>query len=188
MATAPSLGIMCGKGAGVLGLAVLTAVLAAGAASAETTAPAERIELILNGEVAPACDLQGGGDVDLGELKGGRGFSARLGFYCNVPFDVTLKSENGGLAHETLPGGEGPYVGLLPYRLKLEVPVVTPVKGRIAGDYASGELRGSRSLSSGSGIAVNGATLALVTEEPGGAGLLAGNYRETINFTVAPRP
>lgn len=171
--------------------AIVGAVLALGAAAlparAETTAPAERVNLTLSGDITAACNMGDGAPVDLGELRGGIGFSANLGLFCNVPFDLTLRSANGGLTNDRSPGGEGPFAGTLGYRLKVQVPLITPHRTSMSGDFTSTELRATRSISSGSGIAAGGATLSLVTQEPTGAGLLAGNYSETINLTLTPR-
>lgn len=168
--------------------AALTALCAAASATqAETTAPAHQFNLTLSGDIAPACNLGEGGAVDLGELRTGVGFSANLGLSCNVPFDLTLRSANGGLTHERLPNGEGPFSGSLGYRLKIHIPLVTPHRTSMGGDFSSAELRATRSISSGSGIAIEGATLSLVTQPPAGAGLLAGKYSETINLTLSPK-
>jgi hypothetical protein len=168
--------------------AVALALVAAGVpAQAETTTPANQVNLTLSGDITAACNVGDGSPVDLGELRGGVGFSANLGLSCNVPFDLTLRSANGGLTHDRSPNGEGPFAGTLHYRLKVQVPLITPSRTNMGGDFTSTELRAARSISSGSGIAIGGATLSLVTQEPTGAGLLAGKYSETISLTIAPR-
>jgi hypothetical protein len=175
------------RGRGLLAIAAVTLVLGATCARAETSSPAGQVNLTLSGDIVAACNLDGGGSVDLGELRGGVGFSAKLGLFCNVPFDLTLRSANGGLAHERLPLGQGPFAGTLGYRVKVQVPLSTPNHTSMGGDFTSEQLRAARSISSGSGIAVGGATLSLVTQQPTGSGLLAGKYSETLNLTLSPR-
>jgi hypothetical protein len=168
--------------------AIMIVLGAAGApVRAETSSPAGEVNLTLIGDIVAACNLGGSEAVDLGELRGGLGFSATLGLACNVPFDLTLRSANGGLAHERLPKGEGPFAGTLGYRVKVQVPLITPSRTNMGGDFTSTELRATRSISSGAGITAGGATLSLVTQQPTGAGLLAGKYSETLNLTVSPK-
>lgn len=179
-----------------LGAALAGALLAAmpahaeGPASPTSTVGVEigtRIDLTLVGSIAPRCALSGGGDINFGELRGGEGAAAGFGLDCNVPFDVEILSARGGLAHAQLPQGQGPFAGLLEYDLRLTVPTLRPTPANVQGNYSSRELRTRRILSSGEGISAGGGTLEFKMRQPEGAGLLAGQYSETLNLTVTPR-
>lgn len=145
------------------------------------------LSVMVSGAIAERCELSGGGAVDLGELQGGEEFSAPLGLDCNMPFDIGVRSLRGALAHETQPGGEGPYSGALTYRLSLTIPVVDPLPATLRSSFSSAELVSERTLSSGDAIAAGGASMRVKMDRPAGAGLLAGRYTETVTLTITPK-
>lgn len=147
----------------------------------------DRLDVKLTGRIDARCLISGGGDIDLGELRGGEGAKASFGLDCNVPFEIDIRSARGGLAHATLPQGQGPFSGLLPYDLRLTVPTLRPTPDTVEGRYTSRELLGARKLSSGDGIGAGGGTIEFQMRQPEGAGLLAGSYKETLTLTVMPR-
>lgn len=146
-----------------------------------------RLEVALVGRIPGRCELGGGGDIDFGELTGGEIATAQMALDCNVPFELTLTSARGGLAHVTLPRGQGPFAGTLPYDVRVRVPTLRPEPGVLEGRFRSDNLISRQSLSSGSAIAAGGARLEIRTATPSGAGLLAGNYTETLTVTLSPR-
>ena len=46
--------------------------------------------------------------------------------------------------------------------------------------------RGGRTLSSGSGVAAGGGLMTITTQRPTGAGLLAGDYSDSLRIIIAP--
>jgi len=146
----------------------------------------DRIDVKLMGRIDARCLLSGGGEIDLGELRGGEGARANFGLDCNLPFNIDIQSKRGGLAHATMPQGQGPFAGLLEYDLQLTVPTLRPDPASVEGRYTSRELLGERTLSSGDGIGAGGGTLEFRMRQPEGAGLLAGSYTETLSLTVTP--
>lgn len=173
----------------VLAAAILSMASApANAHSADKSITLGRsLNVAVTGSITPRCVLNGGADIDFGELRGGAGAKATFGLNCNVPFDLNVTSLHGGLAHVTKPGGEGPFSGLLPYDLHVTVPTLRPASSMVEGRYNSRDLTATRTLSSGDGISAGGGTIEFRTRQPEGAGLLAGAYSETIMLTVAPR-
>lgn len=137
------------------------------------------------GQIVPRCELQGGGDIDFGELTGGERATALFGLNCNVPFDLGVTSARGGLAHVSKPQGEGPFAGVLPYDVTLTVPTLRPEPRTVQASFSSADHMGM--LSSGDGIAAGGGKIEFRTRQPAGAGLLAGQYTETLTVTVTPR-
>lgn len=176
----------------VVGLAALV-LAAASTASAhdrdhdEGRDDTTRLEVVLNGRIAPVCKLSGGGDIDFGVLDGNEQADASFGLGCNVPFDLSFQSTRGGLAHATKPRGEGPFAGTLGYTLNVAVPTLSPGPGLMSGSFASQDLMGRKTLSSGEGVAAGDGRIQIRTQVPTGAGLLAGEYSETLTVTVSPR-
>ncbi len=182
-----------GRAAGVV-VAMTAALIALPAAAESSTVPADirasmgdRLDVKLTGRIEARCLMSGGGAIDFGELRGGEGAKANFGLDCNVPFDIDIRSARGGLAHATLPQGQGPFAGLLLYDLRMTVPTLRPTPDEVEGRYTSSELIGARKLSSGDGIGAGGGTLEFQMRPPAGAGLLAGGYQETLTLTVTPR-
>src|SRR5690606_19362840 len=100
---------------------------------------------------------------------------------------ITVTSANGGLANAEAPGGQGPYSGLLPYSLQLDVAVRAPQQRLVQASFSSRQLTGGGALSSGDGIASDGGRIRVELGKPTGAGLLAGQYNEVIELQLAPR-
>lgn len=133
------------------------------------------------------CELGRGADIDFGELAGGLSAVAHLGLECNVPFELNIRAAKGGLTHNTKPAGEGLFSGRLAYGLGIDVPVLAPSERVMSGRYESRQLLSGVTLSSADAIAKGGAVLRFETQNPEGAGLLAGEYSESIVLTIAPR-
>ncbi len=174
--------------AAVSGVVVLGWAAAASAAPSENlVATFSRLDVALSGRISARCELGGGADIDLGELRGNEAVSARVPLGCNVPFDLSFQSARGGLAHITQPGGEGPFAGTLDYTLSVKVPLVDPTPSTMQGLFESRQLMSRRTLSSGEAVAAGDAQIEIRTRSPEGAGLLAGRYSETLTVTVSPR-
>lgn len=156
------------------------------ALSAIRTDLSNSIDLKLTGSIPARCFIAGGREIDFGYVRGGEVARAHFGLDCNLPFDVAVQSLRGGLAHDTSPQGEGPFAGLLGYDLTLTIPTLRPLPEMVRGQYTSRELRGSRTLSSGDAIGAGGGTLEFRMHQPEGAGLLAGQYSETLTLVISP--
>ncbi|MFN3536663.1 MAG: hypothetical protein ACK4Y4_04375 [Brevundimonas sp.] len=164
------------------------AAIASAAEPAFPSAPSfSRVDVILAGSISARCDLFGGGDIDFGELAGNQTARARVALDCNVPFELSFQSARGGLAHTVLPAGEGPFAGTLDYTLDVSVPVIGPRRSTLHGRYESRSLMSRKTLGSGDAIAAGHAQIEIRTGSPLGAGLLAGQYSETLSITVASR-
>lgn len=144
-------------------------------------------DVLVQGTVPARCQLGQGGDIDFGELGGGILVSAALGLECNVPFDLNVRSSNGGLAHLSRPGGEGGFSGRLGYDLGIEIPLLDPAPRVVSRTFQSQQLLAGATITSSDGIAAGGALLRFSTKNPEGNGLLAGEYSETILLTITPR-
>lgn len=142
------------------------------------------LSVMVMGQIKPRCQIEGGANIDFGELNGGERAVALFDLDCNVPFDIGVVSTRGGLAHVTKPQGEGPYAGVLPYDVLLTVPTRAPQPSILRAAFTS---QGGGRASSGDGIAVGGGKIEFRTHRPSGAGLLAGEYTETLTVTVSPR-
>lgn len=171
-------------------------VLMVAAAVASTSASAEpmldsglggRLDVVVKGKITASCRLSGGGDIDFGELIGGQQVEANFGLSCNVPFDISFQSQSGGLAHVTKPRGEGPFAGRLGYTLSIAIPTINPNPAVLSGTFDSENLIAKKTLSSGEGIAQGGGHIRILTNQPSESGLLAGQYSEVLNITLAPR-
>lgn len=176
------------------GVAAVLAVLASTPAMAEGSRLGDagltldnQISVALSGQVPAHCQMGGGGDIDFGELRGDQTRSAALDLDCNLPFEITLTSTQGGLVHETRPGGQGPFAGALPYWVKITAPVLRPQRDVIEAEFISTELRSRRSIDSGDAIAAGGAQLRFRTARLPPDGMLAGAYSETLTLTVTAR-
>lgn len=176
------------RAAGLALAAGLICAAPAGAAAPKApVADTDRLVVELVGTINSVCRIDGGLDIDFGELTGNEHAAAALMLDCNVPFDLNIQTRNGGLAHTRQPGGEGPFAGLLPYRVVVTVPTLSPAPGALRGDFRSSDLRAGRSLSSGSAISGGVGSIEFHTEAPRGAGLLAGDYADTVEVTVTSR-
>ncbi|VXC96753.1 hypothetical protein [Sphingomonas sp. AX6] len=154
------------------------------------TENARSIDVVVQGRIAQRCAIGDIPNTNFGNLeRPGLGMSARVALDCNIPFDMEIKATNGGLTHRTMPGGQGPYAGMLPYSLGVEFPVRRPQASMVSQRFESRQLRGSGGVvSSLDGIATQGMTISVDMGQPQSeAGLLAGEYSETITITIAPR-
>lgn len=168
-------------------MAVFT--LAGGAqARPGTLENAKRVELNVHGHIAEYCALGPIGDMSFGDLsRENLSRKTRVALSCNVPFEMKIQAANGGLANDTHPQGQGPYAGMLPYTVDVSIPVLKPQAEVVSRSFTSRELVGGPALSSAGGIALDGMDLTISLGTPTSeAGLLAGNYGETIVITVAP--
>lgn len=168
----------------VLGLGLTATSVSAQTAADRSVASFSKLDVSLTGHIVGGCAADGGGDINFGELTGNETAVATLALDCNVPFELGLTSPHGGLAHATMPQGQGPFAGVLPYSVRVEVPVISPTPSTLDRRFDSRELRSRRTMSSGEAIAAGGARLTFTTETPSGAGLLAGSYSETLTVTV----
>ena len=108
-------------------------------------------------------------------------------FDCNLPFTMMINGTGGGLVHTSMPNGQGPYGGKLPYNLSVQMPVRYPNRSTISQSFTSSQIQAGGVISSNGGIATDGMTLAVELGRPTGeAGLLAGDYSEVITITVTP--
>jgi hypothetical protein len=113
--------------------------------------------------------------------------SAAVQFSCNVPFRVKVQAAHGGLTNTAYPRGQGPFAGSLPYTIGFSIPVFKPSEWLVDRTFNSRDLTGGRTFDSAGGIATRGMTLSVALGRPSGdAGLLAGDYSETIVITVTP--
>lgn len=92
------------KTATKLMMAAVPAMLAATPAMATVTADSDSLEINLNGEVASNCELTPDGPVNK-TLDMNNGLTPQqlvgIAYSCNSPYTVTLKSQNGGLKHNS---------------------------------------------------------------------------------------
>jgi hypothetical protein len=158
-------------------------------AAAAEISDSKKIDIEVHGRIAERCAMGAVGDMDFGDLnRPGLGATTKVGLDCNIPFNMTIKAANGALAHAQMPTGQGPYAGKLPYRIDLSMPIRRPQASTVQRSFESRELTGGgRTISSEGGIAVDGAVLSVaLAPPPGEAGLLAGDYGETIEITITP--
>src|SRR5690606_28948411 len=114
-----------------------------GAASAEgPDNGVDRLEIEVAGHIPARCAMGSIADKNLGGIDGG-GMSLRteLALDCNVPFALTFASANGGLAHATLPLGQGPYAGRLGYEMQVDLPIRLPAQQTVTSAFTSSQMR-----------------------------------------------
>lgn len=144
--------------------------------------------MAIQGHVAQRCSMGSDIATDLGDLsRGSRAVAARMRLDCNVPFVMSIRAQNGAIQHSSLPRGQGGYGGAVPYSLDVEMPVRRPDSEVIAKTFEGQALLAGQSFTSDGGIAIDGLLLRLnvgTTASP--AGLLAGNYGEVIQISIAP--
>ncbi len=160
------------------------------AAQAKDNAPTfdgASVNVVLAGYITAKCSVGGGGTISLGELTGDKQAIARFDVGCNVPFEMVFRSASGGIAHATKPQGEGPYVGLVPYRLDVTVPALSPLPTQLHADFTSNQMVAGASLNSGDAIAAGGGEIRLQTQMTQGRELLAGQYVDSIMIVINPR-
>lgn len=169
-------------------LFALAAAAFAVPANAKEIQNVRSLDIAVSGTIRQHCAMGSIRDMDFGNLeRRGLGIETRVAFDCNVPFTMTIKGAHGGLTHTTMPNGQGPYSGVLPYNLAVEMPVRLPSRQVVSRSFNSRQLLAGGVISSNGGIATDGMRLAVELGEPSGeAGLLAGEYSETITITVSP--
>lgn len=168
-------------------LGAVAMLVGAGTVRADSIESTSGFDVAVTGRIVSDCRLSGGGTIDLGELTGNEVVTADFGLRCNLPFDISFESARGGLAHVTKPRGEGPFAGTLGYTLNVFVPTLAPTSGTMSAAYSSADLTARKTLTSGDAIAAGGGQIQIRTQRPQGAGLLAGDYVETLSVTLQPR-
>jgi spore coat protein U-like protein len=159
-----------------------------GGASAEHLDPSSRVQIRVHGDIGEHCAMGAPGTVDFGDLnRPGLAVDVPVQFNCNIPFNIRIQAAHGALTNVRNPAGEGPYAGALPYTFGLTVPVRKPTQSVVSRNFDSRTLVGAQNVSSGGGIALDGMLLHVALGRPAAeAGLLAGDYSETIVITVSP--
>lgn len=147
-----------------------------------------QLDLEVRGDIAQHCAMGSIRDMDFGNLAGRRATAtAHVSLDCNIPFTMIIEAANGALAHERSPRGEGGFSGTLPYEIGISLPVRKPSQTLVRRTIESRLLVGGHAIPSEGGIAVDGMDLTVSLGEPAAeAGLLGGNYSETIRITIAP--
>ncbi|SLK10291.1 hypothetical protein [Novosphingobium mathurense] len=168
-------------------IALATSALAVPASAAEVE-NARSLDIAVRGVIRDHCAIGNIADMDFGDLnRRGLGIRARVDLDCNVPFTMTIKGAHGALTHSSMPNGQGPYGGALPYNIAVEMPVRYPAARTVSRSFNSRQLQAGGVISSDGGIATDGMVLDVELGTPSGeAGLLAGSYSETITITVSP--
>jgi hypothetical protein len=166
----------------------LAAMALVSPASAHDIDNARSIDIAVNGSITEYCAMGGIADMDFGNLeRRGLNRTAQVAFNCNMPFTMTINGERGALTHSTMPNGQGPFGGQLPYSLVVEMPVRHPATQMLSQTFSSRQLVAGGVISSNGGIATDGMILGVELGIPSGeAGLLAGDYSEMITITVSP--
>ena len=147
-----------------------------------------RFDVVVSGTIGQHCALGSIADMDFGNLeRPGLMASARVALDCNVPFTMTVTGRNGALANTLLPNGQGPYSGRVPYQIGIQMPVRHPSTEIVSKTFESHQIQGGGTISSNGGIATDDMYVNVeLGAAAGEAGLLAGDYSETITITVAP--
>jgi hypothetical protein len=169
--------------------AFAAAMLFAAPAGAADIDNVRSLDMVVQGTIAQRCAMGAIGNMDFGNLnRPGLGAVARVSLDCNIPFNMQIRARNGRLAHQQMPSGQGPYAGSLPYTIGVNMPVRRPRTSVVERSFEGRELTGAgRTISSEGGIAVDGMALTVALGRPSGeAGLLAGDYGETIEITISP--
>ena len=168
-------------------VAALLLFIAAPAFGSELDASSsQRIQV--HGDVTQHCSISSPGDLDFGNLeRDGLQADLEFGLDCNVPFLMNVEAQYGALTNIQYPNGQGPYAGSLPYVLDFSIPARAPSATIISDSFNSRDLIAGKSISSDGAIATDGMKVHVTLGHAGGeAGLLAGNYGETITITVSP--
>lgn len=169
-------------------LALLIGSMGAAPSRADTISGVKSIDMLVHGTISQHCAMGGIGDMKFGDLnRSNLQASAAVQFSCNVPFSVKVQAAHGGLTNTAYPQGQGPYAGSLPYTIGFTIPVLKPAEWLVDRSFNGSDLTAGRTFSSGGGIATRGMKLDVALGRPSGdAGLLAGDYSETIVITVTP--
>ena len=164
---------------------VLGAIPRVGYAAEMDAAQSQKVSV--HGDIASHCSISSPGDVDFGDLNQvPMRADLRLGLNCNIPFSLSVRADHGALTNAEFPGGQGPYSGSLPYELGFTIPTRMPSARTVTETVSGGDLIGGKSISSRGGIATEGMGVTVTLGHANGnAGLIAGDYAETITITVA---
>lgn len=169
-------------------IAALTAAFLVPSACAGAELDASPVQqLSIHGDVRSHCSISSPGNVDFGDLsRTGLQADLRLGLNCNVPFSLNVRADRGGLTNSEFPMGQGPYAGSIPYTLDFTIPTSSPSSSVINERINGRDLVGGKSISSRGAIATEGMGVRVTLgQADGDAGLLAGDYGETITITIA---
>jgi hypothetical protein len=148
---------------------------------------ASQLTLKVGGDIQSACGLAHVKDVSLGDLTQADLIAdTDVGLQCNVPFNVTVKSDSGGLRNTRYPDGNGPYAGVRGYELTFAMSVQTPDSNVITNTFSAQQLASGQTISSGGGIASSGAHIHMILDQLTDPGLAAGDYSETIELSISP--
>src|SRR5690606_18367653 len=110
-------------------LVAATAMAVATPAYAGGIENVRHVEIAVNGVIRQHCAMGQISNMDFGDLRRpGLGARRQVAFDCNVPFTMKIQGQSGALAHTTMPGGQGPYAGSVPYAIAVEMPVRHPAK------------------------------------------------------------
>ncbi len=172
----------------LLAICLVGAILSGAPALAAELDHVSSLNLEVHGTVTERCGIGSPGDVNLGDLNyAGRQAEFKFGLECNVPFVMTVSAEHGSLTNREFPAGQGPYAGKLPYQIDLSIPVRKPGSSIVRRSFKSADLAGGgQSFSSSGGIATEGMEARVtIGAALGEAGLLAGDYSETISVTLS---
>ena len=146
------------------------------------------LDLVVSGSIVEQCAAGSAPNVDFGNLeRRGLGTQSEVAFYCNIPFTMNINGANGALTHNQMPMGQGPYAGAVEYSMGISIPLRNPSRRVLQQTFHSRTLQAGGVLNSNGGIATEGMQLSIELAPPSSsAGLLAGEYSETITITVSP--
>ena len=169
------------------GLCAVLASLGATAAHATELDAGESQRIRVHGDIAEHCAISSPHDVDFGDLeRAATTTDLKFGLDCNVPFVMRIEAQRGALTNLAYPQGQGPYAGSLPYVLDFAIPARSPALSMIRQSFTGHDLVAGKSISTHGAIATAGMNVQVVLGRvEGEAGLLAGNYGETITITLA---
>jgi hypothetical protein len=147
----------------------------------------QTLTIDVEGHISESCTLGKIHEIDLGDLtRPNVTATVLMPLSCNVPFDLVITSDNGGLQNDKHPHGDGNLKGLLPYHLSLDIPVLTPASADVQGAFSSADMRAGTNLSSGDGVAFDGANIT-VNVDPLTGMPVAGKYSDTVELEIEPK-
>lgn len=167
---------------------ILVIFLSSAPAKAQQIENAQSFDMTVTGYIAEHCAIGSIADMDFGNLeRRGLNRQTSVDLDCNIPFNMTVTSASGALTHTTMPNGQGDFSGKVPYALSIEMPVRHPATQIINASFNSNQLQSGGVVSSNGGIAIDGFILGVeLGQSSGRAGLLAGEYSESITITISP--
>ena len=144
-------------------------------------------QLRVHGDIAQHCSISAPSDVDFGNLEGAATQAdLKFGLDCNVPFVMQVRAQNGALTNQEYPRGQGPYAGSLPYALTFAIPTRKPATATVRKTFNSRDLIAGQQISTQGGIATEGMSVNVALGKTNSdAGLLAGEYGDTITLTIS---